>query len=69
VAVLSAGDVQLTFSSVASRYYRLERTDNVESGVWSIAADLIAGTGSPLNVFDPDGAAQSKRFYRIRLLP
>jgi len=69
VALLSAGDVQLTFSTVASRYYRLERTENLESAVWTVANDLIAGTGGPLNVLEPGGAGQVKRFYRVRLLP
>jgi hypothetical protein len=61
----SGSDMQLTFPSVTGRTYRVERSDTLLEGSWSTVQDNISGTGVPIQVTDPSGAAQAKRFYRI----
>jgi hypothetical protein len=61
--------IALTFTSLSSRIYRVEYRDDLASGIWSIAADNIAGTGSDVTVTDSGAVALSRRFYRVSLAP
>jgi len=70
VAVTQSGsDMLVSFSSVAGKTYRLEGSATLQSGSWSTVQDHIAGTGGAVQVADPGGAAQTKRFYRVMILP
>jgi hypothetical protein len=60
--------VRISFSTVIGHTYRVERTDDLGRGPWSILADQVPGNGASVSVLDPAGAAQGNRFYRVRLL-
>jgi beta-galactosidase len=66
---MSGGDVFVSFPSVAGKSYRLERSDTLQSGSWTTVQDNIAGTGGTIAITDTGAAAQSKRFYRVVLVP
>jgi hypothetical protein len=55
----------LSFPSVPGRTYRVERSETLLGGSWTTVQDNIPGTGAPIQVTDPSGAAQPRRFYRI----
>jgi hypothetical protein len=65
---LQGADVFISFATVANRNYRIERTDDLVVGPWTIAVDNVPGTGNSVNVTDAGGADRSSRFYRIRLM-
>ena len=63
--------VRLYFPTVTGRRYGVEWTDHLgDAGGWQPvtgAADL-AGTGTMVQVTDPEAAGQPRRFYRVRAL-
>jgi alpha-L-fucosidase len=61
----SGSDMVVSFPTVSGKTYRVERSDTLQSGSWSVVQENIAGTGSTMQVTDSGGAAQTKRFYRI----
>jgi hypothetical protein len=61
----SGGDLVVSFATVSGKAYRVERSDTLQSGSWTTVLDDLAGTGGTVQVTDPGGAAQPKRFYRI----
>ena len=65
----NASDVTMNFASVAGKTYRLERSDTLQDGSWLPVQDNIAGTGGTLQVVDSGGMAQTKRFYRLVIVP
>ena len=67
-SVALAGGFQLSFASASNKLYRVERTDDLGTGVWTTMTNNIVGTGGPIQVSDPNAAGQSMRFYRVRLL-
>ena len=62
---ISSGKITVSFPTVSGKTYRVERSDTLQAGSWSILQDNIAGTGGTLQVTDPNGALQPKRFYRV----
>jgi hypothetical protein len=65
-----AGNVfQLTFSSMAGRLYRVERSSTMLSGSWMTLADQVPGTGGSVVVIDPSAGSLTQAFYRVTLLP
>lgn len=62
-------DLVVNFSTVSGKTYRLERSDTMASGSWTTVQSDIAGTGGVVQVADANGAAQTKRFYRIVVVP
>lgn len=67
-----AGAPTIAFTSIAGRTYTVERKNVLGDTTWTpvTGASSISGTGSVVQVTDPDigaGAAAS-RFYRVRLL-
>ena len=66
---LVGNDHVLSFPSVAGKTYRVERSDTLAAGSWTTLQDNIAGTDGILLVTDVGAAFQSRRFYRIVLLP
>ncbi len=65
----SNSDWVVTFSSVLSKLYRVERCDDLATAAWTTATNNVAGTGGLVSIVDPGAAAQPNRFYRVRLLP
>jgi fibronectin type 3 domain-containing protein len=65
----SESDIVLHFPTVAGRSYRLERSGTLLEGSWTMVEDNITGTGAEIQVTDPDGATDVKRFYRIVVIP
>jgi autotransporter-associated beta strand protein len=59
------GDTQLSFATVTGKTYRVERSDSLDPGSWSVVQDHIGGTGEIVTCSDGSGAGLSKRFYRI----
>ena len=71
----SGNDMVVSFPSVAGKSYRVEYSDTLAAGSWSpvltngVAASNIPGTGGAVQVTDTNGAVQTKRFYRVVVLP
>lgn len=64
----SAGDFTLTFPGVQDTSYQVEWSDDLT--VWSALGSAITGTGSPIQVVDPNALnAAPGRFYRLVLFP
>lgn len=59
------GDTQLSFPTVAGKTYRIECSNNLDPGSWSVVQDHIGGTGGVVTCSDANGAGLAKRFYRI----
>jgi hypothetical protein len=65
-----AGNVfQLTFSSMADRLYRVERSPTMLPGSWTTLADQVPGTGRSVVIIDPSAGSLAQAFYRVVLLP
>lgn len=63
-------DLGLTFPSVTGIIYRVESRLNLTgNSAWTVLADEIVGTGSPIQITDPQATLQSQDFLRIRVLP
>jgi hypothetical protein len=62
-------DLVVNFSTVSGKTYRLERSDTLQSGSWETVQGDIAGTGEVVQVTDVNGAIQTKRFYRVAVVP
>ena len=60
-------DMVISFTSIAGKTYRMERSDTLQSGSWTTVQDNIAGTGGIVQITDAGAAASSKSFYRIVL--
>ncbi|MEO7933317.1 MAG: LamG-like jellyroll fold domain-containing protein [Chthoniobacterales bacterium] len=62
---MSGSNITVSFSTVSGKTYRVERSDTLENGSWTIVQGNIAGTGGTVQATDVDAAGQAKRFYRI----
>jgi len=65
----SGSDLVVSFPTVVGKTYRVDRSDTLQSGSWTTVQTNIAGTGATVQVTDAGAAAQSRRFYRVVLLP
>jgi fibronectin type 3 domain-containing protein len=65
----SGNDFQISFPSVSGKTYRLERSDTLLEASWMIVQENIAGTGGIVQIADPVAALQTRRFYRIVVVP
>jgi fibronectin type 3 domain-containing protein len=65
----NGNDMTVSFTTVTGKTYRLERSASLQSGSWFPVQDSIPGTGGIVHVNDPNGAGQTKRFYRIVVAP
>ena len=54
---------------MAGAAYRLEGTDDLAAGHWTILIERLEGTGERLKFLDPGAAGYPKYFYRIIRLP
>ncbi|MBW8780362.1 MAG: discoidin domain-containing protein [Verrucomicrobia bacterium] len=62
---VGGGNITVSFPTVPGKTYRVERSDTLQAGSWSVLQDNITGTGGIFRVTDGGAAGQSKRFYRI----
>jgi hypothetical protein len=62
--------VRLSFTTIAGKSYRLERSDDLFAKSWSVVADNIAGTGALAEFVDAPVAnpRPHSRFYRVQSL-
>jgi hypothetical protein len=65
----TASDVAVSFATVSGKTYRLESSETLENASWVPVQNDIAGTGEVLQVVDPGGMGQTKRFYRLVVVP
>jgi glucose/arabinose dehydrogenase len=59
----------LTFSSLAGRQYRVERSLTLLPGSWTTLAEPVPGTGASVEMIDAGAAGFPQSFYRVLLLP
>jgi hypothetical protein len=62
-------DVMLQFTSSLGQRLMFERTDMLSPASWEAVASNVWGRTDVTAVTDTNGAAQSQRFYRARVLP
>ena len=56
----------IEFQSIAGRSYRIEWTDDLKAGKWTVLTDeAIAGTGQMIKVIDAGAGTQKQGFYRV----
>lgn len=67
IAQLSANgsDMRVSFPTVVGKTYRLESSETLASGSWKTVQGNIAGTGGLIQITDPNGTSQPRRFYRM----
>ena len=65
----AATNLWLDFSTIQGRRYRIEKADELASGVWTSVADQIPGTGGQMTVSNACSSSVSSQFYRLVLLP
>ena len=65
-----SGDTfRLTFSSIAGRLYRVERSPDMSPGTWTPVADMVPGNGASVEITDSAAGSFAQAFYRVILLP
>ena len=58
--------IHIEFQSIAGRSYRIEWTDDLKAGKWTVLTqEAIAGTGELIKVIDAGAGTQKQGFYRI----
>lgn len=71
--VKSGNDLIVSFATaVPHKSYRLERKDALTDSMWGSitgASDFGASSVGTGQITDPGGAAATKHFYRVRILP
>ena len=65
----AGNDFKLRVHGYNSHGYRLQWTDDLSSGIWHDVGETIAGADAPIEFIHPDGAAASRRFYRVAVSP
>jgi len=65
----SGNDLVVSFTSMVGKTYRVDCSVTLQNGSWTTVQDNIVGTGGVVQATDTDGAAQSKRFYRVVVVP
>ena len=56
----------IEFQSIAGRSYRIEWTDDLVAGHWTVLTDApITGTGAMIKVIDAGAGPQKQCFYRV----
>jgi hypothetical protein len=63
------GHFVISFTTVGGKSYDLQRSDDITSGIWTMVATNIAGTGGIVQATDVGGASLPDRHYRVRLSP
>ena len=65
----SGNNVLISFTSSATKRYRVERTSDVTSGPWTTVTDNVQGTGAMIQVTDANAITAGRSFYRAVVLP
>ena len=65
----SAGAYQLNWLGAAGVKYQVQYSTNVVQPAWINLGSAITGTGSAMNLTDPDAGQAPQRFYRLIALP
>jgi hypothetical protein len=68
-AQAQGGNVAIQFNSIDGRFYRLERSADLNTSSWTTVADQIPGNGSVVTVSDAFPSTTPRAFYRLILLP
>ena len=56
----------IEFQSIAGRSYRIEWTDDLKAGHWTVLTrEAIVGTGELIKVIDAGAGTQKQGFYRV----
>jgi hypothetical protein len=61
----SGSDITVSFATVPGRVYQIEWTATLDGGSWAPVGEVMAGTGSVIQITDTNGAGQAQRFYRL----
>lgn len=64
----SGSDVQVTVSTVPGTTYQLETSTSLAPGTWTTAGDPVTADGATTVLTHPNGAGDTRRFYRARVL-
>src|SRR5204863_9794367 len=67
VQVVASG-TQISLATGSNRFYRVDRTTNLVSGVWTTVTNNVVGTGGIVTVIDPGTAAKTNQFYRAAVM-
>jgi serine protease AprX len=69
-SVLPQGDgLTISFSTVSSKAYRVESAPVLNTNVWNVITNNVAGTGFEVEITSPGTLTGTQLFYRVRLLP
>ncbi len=68
-AQASGNDIIVQFPSVVGQRYRVEHSDDLVTGPWTVLADNLAGTGAAFQVPQPNAIPLGQQFYRVVILP
>jgi hypothetical protein len=61
---ISGAQFQLSFGTIAGRFYQVERSASL-SGAWESVALHVEGTGSPLAMAVPVPTSAPRQFFRV----
>jgi len=64
-ATMDEAGYRLHFHTIAGWSYRIERSETLETGSWTILMGPVTGTGAAMQFHDPDVTASSRAFYRL----
>lgn len=59
----------LAFASVEDRLYQIQWSNSLEHTSWQPLGSPVTGTGGTLHIQDTNALSNSRRFYRMTLLP
>lgn len=65
----SAGEVGLSFATVAGKHYQLEQAARILHPEWQSVGPIVTGAGEVQSVTLPAALPQPATFYRVRLVP
>ena len=64
---LSGNDCLLDFTTATNNHYDLQRTSDLTANLWSPVITNVSGTDGTIELTDTNGAAQARRFYRVKV--
>lgn len=66
---INGTNFQVTVQGYTGHNFQLQYCDNPATGAWQNLGASIPGTGAPINLGHPGGAASQQRFYRVAVNP
>lgn len=64
---LTGASPQITFTTRPDKTYKVEGSDALEPGSWTVVVANVGGTGAPVTVTLPATPGAPRKFYRARL--